>query len=69
MAEIIPFAKQKPKPKVAKTPAKSSSGNTLCRTGFHKWKTDNSTDFSVKQGKLQTRYVCERCRKTKTEFT
>jgi hypothetical protein len=69
MAEIIPFAKKKPKPKPAKAPARSGSGNTLCRAGFHKWKTDNSTDFSVKHGKLQTRYVCERCGKTKTEFT
>ncbi len=79
MADIIPFQKtaQTKKPSraisgkkdnaVAKSTPKKQSGNTLCKSGFHKWKLDKNTDFAVKQGKLLTRYICERCGKTKTE--
>jgi len=68
MADILPFSKPKPKSKVARQQGGNKpAGNTLCKSGFHKWKADKSTDFAVKQGKLLTRYICERCGKTKTE--
>jgi len=48
---------------------KRENSHTLCKSGFHKWKADKNTDFAVKAGKLQTRYICERCGKIKTELT
>jgi hypothetical protein len=41
-------------------------GNTLCRSGFHKWKIVQEKQFDVKQGKLVTVYQCERCAVTKS---
>lgn len=54
----------------AETSAKlrSENAHTLCKSGFHKWKIDKTTNFAVKQGKLQTRKVCERCGKSKIEL-
>jgi len=76
MGDIVPF---KPAKKISsasgKKPGGTSSitgklaGNTLCKSGFHKWKTDTSTNFSVRDGKLLTRRVCERCGAAKTEYT
>lgn len=42
-------------------------GNTLCRSGFHKWEVLKENQFDVKQGKLVTAYQCKRCGKTKTK--
>ena len=42
-------------------------GNTLCRSGFHKWEALKEKQFDVKQGKLITVYQCTRCAKTKTK--
>ena len=82
MADILPFKKpaapkKKPldkksnvgKESVGKKTADKKGGSTLCLSGFHKWKVDNSAAFAVREGKLLTRYVCERCGKTKTETT
>jgi len=74
MADIIPFQKigtknKQPKNIVADKSTGKRSGNTLCKSNFHKWKVDTNTDFAVKQGKLLTRYVCVRCGKTKNEST
>lgn len=55
MAEIIAFKKPKPSEK--------HRGKTLCRSGFHQWKTDTKTRFDVKSGKLITRELCRRCGK------
>ncbi len=58
MADVIPFPGRRPPPK---------SGSTLCKRGFHKWVADKTRPFDVKQGKLVTRYRCERCGVTRTE--
>ncbi|MBT8148784.1 MAG: hypothetical protein HKO71_08140 [Pseudomonadales bacterium] len=42
-------------------PAKS----TLCKHGHHRWVTDKSSRFDVKQGKLVTLERCSRCGKTR----
>ena len=42
-----------------------AAGNTLCKSGRHKWKIDKQSVFDSKQGKLVTREVCERCAKTR----
>ena len=42
-------------------------GNTLCRSGFHKWEVLNEKRFDVKQGKLITVYQCKRCSKMKSK--
>jgi hypothetical protein len=60
MAEIIPFRKPRASEK--------HRGNTLCRSGFHKWKVDKEKVFDVKQGRLVTVYRCERCGATKSEL-
>lgn len=60
MADIIPFRKPKASPKPKDT--------TLCRSGFHQWKVDNSQAFDVRQGKLVTVYRCERCGATKNQW-
>lgn len=53
MSNVIPFKKPKATEK--------HKGNTLCRSGFHKWKADGETRFDVKKGKLVSVFRCERC--------
>ena len=57
MAEILPF-----KPRKA---SERHRGNTLCRSGHHKWVVDKESIFDVKLGKLVTRYRCTRCDRVK----
>jgi hypothetical protein len=57
MAEILKFEpKRKKKPSLG-----------MCQHGHHKWKADKTTQFDSKQGRLVTRYRCERCGKTKVK--
>ena len=58
MADILPF--QKPKPR-----ARSTGASSLCREGHHKWQVEKTRQFDVKQGRLVTRYRCQRCGKTR----
>ncbi len=58
MADILPFKRPK---------AKKNKGKTLCLEGFHKWKVVTSNQFDVKEGRLVTRYRCERCGATKVK--
>ncbi len=58
MGDVLPF-KAPPK-------KKSSSGKTLCKSGFHKWAVDPRKQFDVRQGKLVTIERCERCGQTRT---
>lgn len=44
-----------------------ASGNTLCRSGHHKWVVDRESVFDTKEGRLVTRYRCERCKKVKVK--
>jgi hypothetical protein len=53
MADILPFKRKKLSEK--------HKGNTLCRSGFHKWKIEQRQKFDVKQGKLITVSRCLRC--------
>ncbi len=57
MTNVVPFKRPSPKQK--------HKGKTLCRNGFHKWKVDTTQKFDVKEGRLVTVQVCERCGKTK----
>jgi hypothetical protein len=59
MADVLPFKKKSLKDK--------HKGNTLCRSGHHKWVLDKDKRFDVKLGKLVTSYTCSRCGKTKNE--
>jgi hypothetical protein len=59
MANVVRFKR----PKVAQL----HKGNTLCRSGFHKWEVIKENGFDVKQGKLITVYQCKRCAKIKSE--
>ncbi|MBX2807196.1 MAG: hypothetical protein KTR20_01075 [Cellvibrionaceae bacterium] len=52
-----------------KTPWQKHRGSSLCRDGFHKWRVLANKQFDVKEGKLVTRYRCERCNKEKVELT
>ncbi len=45
----------------------AAAGNTLCKSGHHKWKLDKQSVFDSKQGKLVTREVCERCGKARVK--
>ena len=56
MANVIPFGR----------PKKTTTDQTLCRNGHHKWTVVKSDPFSVKRGELITRYRCARCGKEKT---
>ncbi len=58
MATILPFKR----PKLSE----KHKGKSLCREGFHKWKINQNKQFDVRQGKLVTVYVCERCGHRKT---
>ncbi len=59
MADILKFRKPKASEK--------HRGQTLCRSGFHKWVVDRSHPFEVKKGKLLTHYRCARCNARKAE--
>jgi formylmethanofuran dehydrogenase subunit E len=52
MGNVVAFKKPKT--------AKRCRASTLCRRGFHKWLVVD-TPFDSKQGRLVTRYRCERC--------
>jgi len=60
MGEVIQFKQKKTSEK--------HKGNTLCRSGFHKWGIVKEKQFDVKQGKLMTLYQCIRCRKQKNKY-
>ncbi|MEY1660635.1 hypothetical protein [Isoalcanivorax beigongshangi] len=55
MSNVLPFRKPR-------APKKG-----LCQHGFHRWKVVKETVFDTKEGKLVTRFQCERCGKTKVE--
>jgi len=59
MGDIIQFKRP--------TVAQLHKGNTLCRSGFHKWEVLKEKQFDVKQGKLITVYRCMRCAKIKSK--
>jgi len=59
MGDVLPF-----KPK-RKTLTEKHRGNTLCRSGFHKWAIRQDKPFDSQQGKLVTIYHCTRCGTTK----
>jgi hypothetical protein len=58
MGDVVSFKKSKV--------AKRRPAGTLCRRGFHKWVVID-TPFDSKQGRLVTRYRCERCHEEKVE--
>ncbi len=57
MGEVLAFKKINPQ----RTP----KGNSLCRSGFHKWEIKQQQSFDVRQGKLVTVYGCKHCTATK----
>lgn len=57
MGDVIPFKR----PKISE----KHKGNTLCRSGFHKWLIITNQQFDVMKGKLVTVYQCKRCGKLK----
>lgn len=59
MGDIVQFKRKKV--------SERHKGNTLCRSGFHKWEVLKEKQFDVKQGKLITVYQCGRCAKTKSK--
>lgn len=59
MAEIIPFKRPSLQEK--------HRGNTLCKSGFHKWVVEKQRPFDVRSGKLVTLYRCSRCGATRTK--
>ncbi len=58
MNNVVSFKKPKA--------SKKHKGNTLCKRGFHKWVIVD-TPFDSKQGRLVTRFRCQRCGREKTE--
>ncbi|MFZ2311617.1 MAG: hypothetical protein WAV82_03280 [Methylobacter sp.] len=59
MGDIIQFKRP--------TVSQIHKGNTLCRSGFHKWEILKEKQFDVKLGQLITVYQCKRCGKTKSK--
>ena len=59
MSNVVPFKRKKP--------AEKHKGKTLCRHGFHKWIIESEQVFDVKQGKLVSKWVCQRCGEIKTK--
>ncbi|WP_370978015.1 hypothetical protein [Agaribacterium sp. ZY112] len=57
MSNVLPFKRPSPHQK--------HKGRSLCRRGFHKWKVKTEQKFDVKQGRLVTVLICERCGETK----
>jgi len=61
LTEILTFRRQRPD--------EARKGDTLCRTGHHRWATDKTTRFDVERGRLVTVQRCERCGATRTRYT
>ena len=59
MTNILPFKRP--------SPFEKHKGQTLCKSGFHKWKIEADKKFDVKEGKLVTVLECERCGASKVE--
>ena len=59
MGQVVQFKKQ--------SISEKHKGNTLCRSGFHKWQIVKENRFDVKQGKLLSVYQCKRCHKVKNK--
>lgn len=59
MGDVVTFKKRRA--------SQRHKGNSLCKSGFHKWGTVQDQRFDVKQGKLVTARRCRRCGLTKTE--
>jgi hypothetical protein len=59
MGEVVQFKRP--------SAALRHKGDTLCRSGFHKWVVLQDKQFDVKQGKLITVYQCTRCAKIKSK--
>lgn len=65
VVSIADAAKRRAKrEKAART--ERARGTTLCGRGFHKWRVDPRKQFDVHEGRLVTRYRCERCDATRT---
>ena len=62
MADIISFEKRR-----GANAKKKVKGKTLCGNGHHKWRIIKDREFDSKQGKLVTRFECERCGKVKVK--
>lgn len=60
MGKVVQFKKQ--------SISEKYKGNTLCRSGFHKWQIVKENRFDVKQGKLLSVYQCKRCHKVKNKY-
>ena len=60
MTNVLPFKR--------KTAWQKHKGKSLCRDGFHKWVVVTQQQFDVKQGRLVTKFRCDRCGKEKTEL-
>lgn len=60
MSNILPFKRPSDFDK--------HKGKTLCKSGFHKWKIKTDRKFDVRDGKLVTVSVCERCGESKIEL-
>jgi len=59
VGDVVKFKKPKP--------GEKNKGNTLCKSGFHKWEVSQRNPFDVDKGRLITVYVCKRCGATKSE--
>ena len=64
MADVISLNKRR-----RRNRREAASGRTLCRIGRHKWETDHSTPFAVREGRLVTVRRCLRCGAKKTELS
>ncbi|WP_144392866.1 hypothetical protein [Pleionea sediminis] len=63
MADIIPLTNSRRKNKKQE----KRKHTTMCKSGFHRWKIWKEKQFDVKEGKLVTVYVCERCGEKKVK--
>jgi hypothetical protein len=70
MADVISLAdaaKQRAARKKRERQAQAR-GQTLCRSGFHKWQVDQRKQFDVHEGRLVTVLRCARCAATRTRL-
>lgn len=60
MGDVIKFRRP--------SPAQQAHGQTLCRSGFHKWQVVSARKFDVKRGRLVTLSRCRRCGRERTQL-
>lgn len=66
MSKVVSIDKARTKNRKTARNKARAEGNTLCRSGYHKWQVVKDSQFDVKRGRLVTVRRCTRCEAVRT---